>query len=60
MVLPVVTADMPAWIECDNCGYEHTIPERDDDLETGGTRCPECGAKPYTVRRDGLAWHPEP
>lgn len=51
---------MGVHIECDVCGREHTIPERADDPESGGTHCPECGEKPYTVRRENLAWHPEP
>ncbi|WP_408958398.1 hypothetical protein [Natrinema sp. 74] len=50
---------MPAWLECDNCGAEHTIPERADE-PGGGTVCPSCGEFPYTVRRRGLAWHPDP
>ncbi len=51
---------MPVSIECDACGYQHTIPERIDDPKTGGTRCPNCGARPFTVRRNGLRWHPDP
>lgn len=51
---------MPVDLECDVCGHRHTIPERPDDPDGGGTVCPECGAKPYTVRREGLVWHPEP
>lgn len=43
-------------VECDECGHVHTIPER--PFGEGGTRCPECGARPYTVRREGLTWHP--
>ncbi|WP_222918785.1 hypothetical protein [Natrinema sp. SYSU A 869] len=50
---------MPVWLECDRCGSEQTIPERPDDPERGGTQCPECGGKSYTVRRNGLMWHPE-
>lgn len=45
-------------VECDNCGHVHTIPER-PFTDGGGTRCPECGARAYTVRREGLTWHPE-
>ncbi|MFA9416946.1 hypothetical protein [Natrinema sp. HArc-T2] len=50
---------MPVWLECDNCGDEQTIPDR-DDAPSGGTRCPVCGERPFTVRREGLAWHPDP
>ncbi len=50
---------MPVWLECDHCGTEHTIPER-SDISGGGTRCPACGERPYTVRRRGLEWHPDP
>lgn len=49
---------MPVDLECDACGYHHTIPDRPDDPD-GGTVCPACGAKPFTVRREGLAWHPD-
>ncbi|ELY66530.1 hypothetical protein [Natrinema versiforme] len=51
---------MPVWLECANCGDEHSVPERAADPETGGTQCPECGGKSYVVRRTGLAWHPDP
>ncbi|WP_226006975.1 hypothetical protein [Natrinema salinisoli] len=51
---------MPVHIECDACGREHSIPDRPDDSETGGTHCPDCGAKSFTVRRAGLGWHPDP
>ncbi|WP_339103442.1 hypothetical protein [Haloterrigena salinisoli] len=49
---------MPVRIVCDECGTAHTIPER-PDTDRGGTGCPECGARPYTVRRENLAWHPD-
>lgn len=51
---------MPPHIECDVCGHHHTIADRPDDPDAGGTMCPECGGKPYTVRRDGIEWHPDP
>jgi len=50
---------MPVWLECDSCGNEHTISERVDD-PGGGTCCPECGERPYTVRRTDIVWHPDP
>ncbi len=56
MIARAVGFDM-AHIECASCGFEHTIPEREDD-PGGGTRCPNCGEKPFSVRRDGLEWHP--
>ncbi|WP_217643676.1 hypothetical protein [Natrinema salaciae] len=51
---------VPVHLECDVCGDAHTIPERPDDPDAGGTHCPECGGKPFTVHRNGLTWHPEP
>ncbi|ELY83795.1 hypothetical protein C486_01159 [Natrinema gari JCM 14663] len=59
MVVRRVSVSMPVWLECDRCGSTQTIPERTTDPTTGGTQCPECGANAYTVRWDGLAWHPE-
>ena len=48
---------MPAWLECDQCGHDHEIPDR--SFESGvGTRCPECGGRSYTVRHEGLEWRP--
>ncbi|WP_201293927.1 hypothetical protein [Natronorubrum halalkaliphilum] len=49
---------MPVRIECDDCGLEHSIPDRPDS-ESGGTVCPGCGSRPYTVRREGIQWHPD-
>ena len=49
---------MPVWLECDDCGTEHAIPERTDEPGSG-TVCPSCGERPYTVRRRGLVWHPD-
>ncbi|WP_195893013.1 hypothetical protein [Halopiger djelfimassiliensis] len=51
---------MPVHIECDACGDAHTIPDRASDPEAAGTVCPNCGARPFTVARNGLEWHPEP
>nr|WP_090507535.1 hypothetical protein [Natronorubrum sediminis] len=48
---------MPVTIQCDDCGLEHTIPDRPDQQD-GGTGCPQCGARSFTVIRDGLEWHP--
>jgi predicted nucleic acid-binding Zn ribbon protein len=48
---------MPVALECNACGHRHTIPERTDDPDDG-TVCPACGATPYTVRRNGISWHP--
>lgn len=50
---------MSVTVVCDSCGHEHQIPDRTFDPDTGTTSCPNCGARPYTVRRDGIAWHPE-
>jgi len=50
---------VPVSIVCGNCGLEHLIPERTFDPETGTTSCPACGERPFTVRREGIAWHPE-
>lgn len=49
---------MPATVVCRACGLEHKIPDRRYDPVTGTTSCPNCGARPYTVRRYGIAWHP--
>ncbi|MDQ2051535.1 hypothetical protein RBH26_13715 [Natronolimnohabitans sp. A-GB9] len=49
---------MPVRLVCDNCGDAHTIPDR-PDATGGGTACPECGSRSYTVRREGIPWHPE-
>lgn len=50
---------MPATLECDDCGDVHEIPDR--PFEPGvGTLCPNCGAHTYTVRHEGLDWHPDP
>ncbi|ELY57417.1 hypothetical protein [Natronolimnohabitans innermongolicus] len=49
---------MSVHIVCDDCGASHTIPDR-PDADGGGTGCPECGGRSFTVRRNGLAWHPE-
>nr|WP_236995987.1 hydrogenase maturation nickel metallochaperone HypA [Natronorubrum daqingense] len=48
---------MPVTIQCDDCGLEHTIPDRPDQ-QGGGTGCPQCGGRSFTVRRDELEWHP--
>ncbi|ELY56571.1 MULTISPECIES: hypothetical protein [Natronococcus] len=51
---------MSVDLECENCGHRHTIPDRPDDPDGGGTVCPACGAKPFVVRRGDLGWHPDP
>lgn len=51
---------MSVAIECEDCGHRHTIPERSDDPDGGGTICPACGATPFVVRRGDLRWHPDP
>ena len=54
-----VASSVPTHLECDACGTAHAIPER--PFEPGaGTSCPNCGERPYTVRYDGLEWHPDP
>ena len=50
---------MPVDLQCTECGHGHRIPDRRFDPATGGTGCPACGAREYTVRHDGLRWHPE-
>lgn len=50
---------MPVTNVCDDCGLEHLLPDRTFDPESGTTRCPNCGARSYTVRREAIEWHPE-
>ncbi|MFC4543769.1 hypothetical protein ACFO5R_17720 [Halosolutus amylolyticus] len=49
---------MPASIVCSTCGFEHRIPDRPLDRDRGGTGCPSCGDRGYTVEHSGLRWHP--
>ncbi|MFC6719432.1 hypothetical protein ACFQHN_17870 [Natrialbaceae archaeon GCM10025896] len=51
---------MPGWIVCANCGLDHRIPDRTFEPDSGGTRCPEGGARGYDAAHEGLEWHPDP
>jgi len=49
---------VPVWVVCRRCGLDHQLPGRTFDPETGTTGCPACGARPFTVRHEGIVWHP--
>jgi Zn finger protein HypA/HybF involved in hydrogenase expression len=50
---------VPVSVVCRACGNDHQLPDRAFDPETGTTSCPACGERPFTVRHEGLVWHPD-